>query len=142
MERNYIECVAQGEANLLPLVMDLINPSPDIGWHHQERDSLLRRAPADAIFALALIHHFAITNNVPLERLAYLFSEMGRWLIIEFVPKNDSQVQKLLVSRKDIFPGYTQAGFEQAMGRYFVLHAIEPIQNSERVLYLMERKSA
>ena len=140
VERNYLECIAQGETNLLPLVMDLTNPSPDIGWHHQERKSLLRRASADAIFALALVHHLAITNNVPLERLACLFSELGRWLIIEFVPKSDSQVQKLLASRKDIFPCYTQEGFAQAFGRYFVLHAVEPIQKSERILYLMERK--
>ena len=142
VERNYLECVAQSETNLLPLVMDLTNPSPSIGWHHQERKSLLGRAPADAIFALALIHHLAISNNVPLERLAALFSEMGQWLIIEFVPKNDSQVEKLLASRKDIFPAYTQEGFEKAFEHYFTFHETERIQKSERILYLMERKPA
>ena len=142
VERNYAECVAQSETNMLPLVMDLTNPSPAIGWHHQERDSLQQRGPVDTIFALALIHHLAISNNVPLERLAYLFSDMGRWLIIEFVPKSDSQVERLLASREDIFPEYTQAGFEQAFSDYYTIHATEPIQKSKRVLYLMERKSA
>jgi len=140
VESNYNACVTQNEMNLLPLVMDLTNPSPAIGWHHQERNSLLQRGDADAVFALALIHHLAISNNVPLERLAYLFSEMGRWLIIEFVPKSDSQVEILLASREDIFPNYTQEGFEHAFGDYYTIHATEPIQKSERVLYLMERK--
>lgn len=140
VERNYIESVAKGETHMLPLVMDLTNPSPAIGWHHQERQSLLRRSSADGIFALALIHHLAIANNVPLPQLAYFFSEIGRWLIIEFVPKSDSQVQKLLASRQDIFPNYTQEGFEQAFGQYFVVHEIEPIHNSERILYLLERR--
>ena len=102
---------------------------------------MLQRGNADAVFALALIHHLAISNNVPLERLAYLFSEMGRWLIIEFVPKNDSQVEKLLASREDIFPNYTQEGFEHAFSDYYTIHATEPIQKSERILYLMERKT-
>ncbi len=88
--------------------------------------------------ALALIHHLAISNNVPLERVAETFSQMGKWLIIEFVPKNDSQVALLLSSRLDIFDNYTQDGFETSFGKYFTIHQKRALQDSERILYLMK----
>ena len=139
VERNYLDCVANGDTNLLPLVMDLTNPSPGLGWHHQERASLLARGPADALMALALVHHLAIANNVPLGRLAPFFGQLGRWLIVEFVPKSDSQVQRLLAARDDIFPNYTIAGFEQAFSRHYTIRDKQPIRESARVLFLMER---
>jgi ribosomal protein L11 methylase PrmA len=129
----------RSDPNLLPLLLDLTNPSPAIGWHHRERQSLLERAPADAIMALALIHHLAISNNVPLARVAGFFAELGRWLIVEFVPKSDSQVQRLLAARQDIFPDYTIDGFEAAFAQRYKIRRIEAIQDSERRLYLMER---
>jgi hypothetical protein len=138
VERNYLQSRQAEDANILPLVVDLTNPSSDLGWHHQERASLLKRGPADAILALALVHHLAIANNVPLDHLARFFSEAGHWLVIEFVPKSDSQVKRLLATREDIFPGYTQLGFEQAFSDYFKIRIAEPIQESERILYLME----
>ena len=141
VERNYLETKAKKEKNILPLVMDLTNPSSGLGWHHQERDSLVVRGPADALFALALIHHLAIGNNVPLPQIADFFSQLGQWLIIEFVPKSDSQVKRLLATREDIFPDYTPAGFEKAFSPYFNITKQESIQDSERVLYLMERLS-
>lgn len=90
------------------------------------------------VLALAVIHHLAISNNVPLPQLADFFAETGKWLVIEFVPKPDSQVQKLLVSRKDIFPNYTRVGFETAFKARFTIHEAVEIREFERVLYLME----
>jgi ribosomal protein L11 methylase PrmA len=139
VEQNYLACVAEKEKSLLPLVLNLVNPSPSIGWHNQERMSFLERGPVDAVMALALVHHLAIANNVPLGRVAEFFSAAGRWLIIESVPKEDAQVQKLLAFRDDIFADYTRAGFEQAFGEYFVIRVVEPIRDSMRSLYLMER---
>jgi ribosomal protein L11 methylase PrmA len=138
VEKNYRACKANKDKHLLPLVQDLTNPSPGIGWHHDERMSLLGRGPADTVLALALIHHLAISNNLPLARVAKFFAEAGRSLIIEFVPKTDSQVKRLLASRKDIFPSYTQEGFEQAFSQYFTIRQSEAVQDSERVLYLMD----
>jgi ribosomal protein L11 methylase PrmA len=139
VERNYLQMKKVKEQNILPLVLDLTNPSPAIGWHNRERDSFSDRAPADLLLALALIHHLAISNNVPLPQLADFFSDVSRWLVIEFVPKSDSQVQKLLRSRKDIFDHYTQEEFERAFARHFKIHEKQPVSDSERVLYLMER---
>jgi len=140
VEKNYRRLVEQKEQNLLPLVLDLTNPSPAIGWQNQERDSLLSRGPVDAVLALALIHHLAISNNVPLPKIAEFFSKTCSSLIIEFVPKTDSQVRRLLASREDIFPQYTKEGFEKAFGIHFNKVAAHPVSGSERTLYLMQKK--
>jgi hypothetical protein len=139
VEFSYLQVKKDKEQNLLPLVLDLTNPSPALGWHNRERESLEERGPADLVYALALIHHLAISNNVPLTQLAQFFHNMGRWLIIEFAPKSDSQVRKLLTSRVDIFDHYTREDFEQAFRPRFVIRASQPVSESERMLYLMER---
>jgi hypothetical protein len=138
VEQNYRQVKNDKTENLLPLLLDLTNPTPAIGWANRERDSFGARGPADMVLALAVIHHLAISNNVPLPQLADFFAETGKWLVIEFVPKPDSQVQKLLVSRKDIFPNYTREGFEVAFKARFAIREAVEIRESERVLYLME----
>lgn len=140
VEMNWREVKEKGEQDILPLLMDLTNPSPNLGWDHAERTSFLGRGPADVVFALALIHHLSISNNVPLPMLAGFFARAGRWLIIEFVPKSDSQVKRLLATREDVFPNYTKEGFEAAFGRIFDIVAAEAIEGSERTLYLLKRK--
>ena len=92
------------------------------------------------IFALALIHHLAISNNVPLSQIAEYLASSGRWLAIEFVPKSDSQVQKLLRTREDIFDRYTKDGFEQAFEPYYSIQETIPLKDSERILYLMQKQ--
>jgi len=139
VEKNYLRCVSQRESHLLPLVLDLTNPSPALGWQNRERDSLFERGPADTVLALALVHHLAISNNVPMPMLADFFTKICRSLIIEFVPKSDSQVQRLLASREDVFPDYTETGFETAFKERFTVEDVRKIAGSERTLYLMKR---
>ena len=141
VEKIYLECVARGESNMLPLLLDLTNPSPGIGWKNEERMSLLERSSADVVLALALVHHLAISNNVPLGKLAEFFSTMCGWLVIEFVPKSDSQVQRLLSTREDVFPDYVQPVFEREFGRYFSIEDSVRIGGSERTMYLMKRRA-
>ncbi len=140
VEKNYLDCRERGETNILPLVLDLTNPSPAIGWENRERLSLLERGPADTVLALALIHHLAIGNNLPLPKVARFFSRICSRLVIEFVPKMDSQVQRLLATREDIFPDYTQGAFEEHFRRFFEIAAQDGIEGSERTLYLMARR--
>ncbi len=140
VEQNYRQMKSDNAENLLPLLIDLTNPSPSIGWANEERDSFGGRGPADMVLALALIHHLAISNNVPLLQVADFFASVGEWLVIEFVPKADSQVQKLFVSREDIFPNYTREGLEAAFGQKFRIVEAVNVRESERVLYLMERR--
>jgi len=125
VEKNYRQCKQDHEKFLLPLVGDITNPSPGIGWENEERRSLLQRGPVDAILALALVHHLAIANNLPLARIAEFFSRACRTLIIEFIPKSDSQVRRLLATREDIFPGYDVAGFEKEFRAFFAIERRE-----------------
>lgn len=138
VEQNYHLLKSNHEELILPLVLDLTNPSPAIGWQNKERDSLSDRGPVDCIMALALIHHLAITNNVPLARLAEYFSSLTRFLIIEFIPKTDSKVQKLLATRRDIFVNYSIEGFRTEFSNYFSIVEEQIIAGSERTLFLLK----
>ena len=141
VENHYLECHRNNYKSILPLVMDLTNPSPGIGWNNTERMSLKERGPADTALAFALIHHLAISNNLPFIKIAEYFSMVCKSLIIEFVPKNDSQVQRLLASREDIFNKYNQKHFEADFKAYFSIEKSVNIMDSNRVFYLMKRKS-
>ncbi len=125
---------------VLPLLQDLTNPSPDLGWAGAERDSLAARGPADVVLALALVHHLAIGNNRPLPDVAAYFARLGRRAVVEFVPKDDSQVRRLLASRRDVFPTYTLEGFEAAFGREFDIERKEPVAGTVRTLYRLVRR--
>ncbi len=140
VEKNYREVKNEKQANLLPLLGDLTNPSPGIGWQHNERMSFVERGPADLVLALALVHHLAISNNVPLPKIAEFFAQIADWLIIEFVPKCDSQVQRLLRTREDIFDHYTKEDFADAFSSEFSLIHTMPIAKSQRTMYLMRKR--
>lgn len=137
VEKNYRECRLTSEPRLLPLVGDLTGPSPDLGWALKERRSLVSRGPADLVLALALVHHLAIGNNVPLGRVAAFLAEVGHWAIVEFVPKSDSQVKRLLASREDVFDTYTREDFETEFSRSFQIVESVPVPDSERVITLL-----
>jgi hypothetical protein len=140
VEIHYRQCAKDLEARVLPLVLDLTNPSPSIGWENAERLSIGQRAGADCALALALVHHLAISNNLPLDRIAAFFAKLSEWLVIEFVPKSDSQVRRMLSLREDIFPDYRQEIFEERFGAYFAIENAVRLGDSERTLYLMRRR--
>ncbi len=140
VELNYRQARQAHDPNLLPLLLDLNNPSPSQGWAHMERESLVDRGPADGLFALALIHHLAISNNVPLASLAGFLSRLASNLLIEFVPKADPQVQKLLADRADIFEEYSTVGFEAAFQRTHVIRERQSLGDSGRTLFWLESR--
>jgi len=140
VEVNYRKCIANNEEFITPLVLDLTNPSPNLGWHNQERQSLIKRGSPDLLLALALVHHLAIANNVSFDLIARLMADLSPWLIIEFVPKDDPQSQRLLSSREDIFVDYSQKEFEKIFGIYYQIEDSVVINNTKRKLYLMKRK--
>ena len=140
VEANYRQIKTNKETNLLALLLDLTNPSSGIGWRNRERQPIHERGRPDAILALALIHHLAITNNVPFDHVALLFRQLGGALVIEFVPKSDSKVAHLLATRRDIFPNYDRGTFEKTFSRYYRIERTIEIPESERSLYLMRSK--
>jgi hypothetical protein len=122
---------------ILPLVQDLTNPSPSLGWAHAERHSLEERGPADVVMALALIHHLAITNHSPFSQIAGFFARISNHLIIEFVPKGDSKVELLLSAfSRNKFDGYTQENFEASFSKHFTLIDKKSVKGSKRIIYL------
>ncbi len=139
-ERNYRQVRSEGRTNILPLILDVANPSPGIGWAGRERRPLLDRADPAVVVALALVHHLAITRNVPLPMLLGLFADLAPWAIVEFVPKEDVMVRRLLASRRDVFPDYTLDGFAAAASHRFEIVDRSPIQDSLRVLFLLRRR--
>ena len=141
VEKCYLEAKSERSELLLPLLQDLRNPTPDFGWAGRERDSLESRSAADVLIALALIHHLVIGNNVSFAMVAEYFAKLGEWLIVEFVPKGDSQVQRMLVARKDIFVDYDQTSFENSFESQYEILAKKSVEDSLRSIYLMRRKS-
>ena len=139
VEKNYVETVASRDAHLLPLLVDLTNPSASVGWAGTERLSLEQRGPADVVLVLALVHHLAIGNNVPFADIAAWLSRIARHIVIEFVPKADSQVERMFLSRPDTFEHYTQPAFENAFRQYFEIEVKEPVPDTQRTLYQMRR---
>ncbi len=123
-----------------PLNVDLSNPAGGLGWGHAERLPLTDRVRADFVMALALVHHLTLTNHVPFERVAAFLARLGPNLVIEFVPPNDSQAQRLLRRRERAFPDYNEASFRDAFSKYFDLIGTHNLDESVRITYLMRRK--
>ncbi len=133
---------AKKTENILALHTDLSNPTPAYGWNSDERASFIDRiAKADFTLALALIHHLCIGNNVPLQKLAEFFSTSTQKLIIEFVPREDVQVARLLVTRKDVFADYTLENFKENFTRFFTLVEETSVPGSARRLFYFINKS-
>lgn len=125
---------------LLPLVMDITNPSPAIGFANREGTAFHERIKTGLVAALALIHHLSIGKNIPLANLAGYFADLAPHLIIEFVPREDKKVQEMLAHREDIFRDYTEYEFERHFSDYFDITEKQLIPGTLRTLYLMKRK--
>lgn len=141
-ERHYQALRTAGRTDTTPLVMDLADPSPGLGWAGRERASLVDRADADVLLALALVHHLGIGRNVPLAMVLGLFADLAPQAIVEWVPRGDPMVDVLLASREDVFTDYTTEGFEAAVATRYAVRTRTPIPGSPRVLYHLERLPA
>jgi len=135
----YRKIKQEKEKNILPLLMDLANPTPAIGINNDERNSFIERTNCDLGLALALVHHLAIGKNIPLEKIAGFFEKLANHFIIEFIPKQDEKVQLMLSQKKDIYSDYTNDNFEVAFQKYFLIKKKQVIGNSGRTLYLMRK---
>ncbi len=127
-----------GSTHFTPLVMDIANPSPSQGWRGIERPGFTKRIKPDAIMALALIHHLAIGNNIPLPHIAHYLTSLAPRGLLEFVPKSDPQVTGMLQLRPDIFPDYTLDAFKTHLSQHANISE-HPIGDSGRILLQFER---
>ncbi len=125
--------------DFLPLVMDAVNPSPGQGWQQSERKGLTERADADAVVALALIHHLAIGKNIPFDQAVDWLVGLAPVGVIEFVQKTDPMVLRLLRLREDIFVDYDQQIFETLLAARARIEKVEQISAQGRRLYWYRR---
>lgn len=140
IEYNYQTVKQNNEENIFPLVFDITNPSPAVGFYNKERkDFITRINNVDLVMALALIHHLVLKNNLTFEKLAQYFCDFGKYLIIEFVDKKDSQIEKMLKNREDVFSEYNMQNFESVFKKFYNIIDKQEIKNTKRTLYLMEK---
>lgn len=130
---------AQERLPLQPLYLDAANPSPSQGWNERERSGLAARADADAILALAFVHHLAIGRNIPLEDIVDWLVGLARFGVIEFVPKQDPMVQQLLALREDIFPDFTEEHFSACLSARAKIIETKSVTETGRTLVWFER---
>jgi hypothetical protein len=135
----YRKLRAGGPANVLPLVVDLTDPSPALGWANRERASWHERVRPDVVLALALVHHLAIGANVPLPMVVDWLRSFGARVVVEFVDPDDPQSQRLLANKPaGLFVDYTRQNFEVLLARRFTVRERAEQPGQPRVLYELE----
>jgi len=146
VNHNYLQVLQNKESNIIPLVSDLLNPAPGIGFNNTERLPLqerIRKSNYDVSLALALIHHISLTGNVPFAMSAEMFASLTPYLIIEFPDREDSWVDFLLKSKREFasyFDYYNRENFENDYAAYFEVVQKEQLPNTHRTMYLLKRK--
>lgn len=127
--------------NILPLCIDILHPSPAIGFRNKERASFNDRFRAELVTALALIHHLVLAANIPLEAIPPYFAALSTdWLIIEFVPLEDEKAQELIRNKDRWHMPYDVSSFERCFGEYFSIGKKGKVPGTERILYLMKKQ--
>ena len=138
----YVHCKSQNITRVLPLVSDLIDPSPALGWGLEERKSIFERGAVDCVLALALVHHLCLMRNIPLGHIFSLFARLGaQHVLVEFVPKTDPMATRLLTNREDVYPWYTQQTFEKEASAHFIMEERMELEKGGRVMYWLVRRA-
>ena len=146
VEQNYKQVLKNKEKMILPIVADVLNPSANYGFNNEERFSFIDRVKdsnLDGCLALAVIHHITLSGNIPFSLSAQFFSKMAPNLLIEFPARNDSWVQFLLDSKREVknhLDFYNEENFEKEYSVYFEILDKQKIASSERLLYSLKRR--
>lgn len=128
-----------GNLHFLPLYLDATNPSANIGWYQKERKGFMERANFNAIIALAFEHHLAIAKNIPLNDVINWLVSLAPTGLIEFVPKEDDTIKKMLEFKGDIFPEYTEKNFEKYLLKNSKIISKSKVSISGRTIYEYKR---
>ncbi len=138
VERMYQSHRERAVTNILPLVVNLADASPALGWRGLERKSLTQRGAPQLSLCLALIHHIVIGANIPLPEFVEWLAELKSALIIEFIGKDDPMVQALLRNKDDVYDDYHQSVFEEALSRVYTISERKTLGNGSRILYFAQ----
>lgn len=127
---------AGGPANVLPLVVDLTDPSPSLGWRNRERASFESRARSDLVLALALVHHLAIGANVPLPSVVQWLRDLSAPAVVELPHEDDPMTKRLLANKPaGLFNDYRRDHFETLLHERFTVERAETLPGGTRTLY-------
>jgi len=136
VELLYRDLRSEAGEQILPLTMNLADPSPGLGWRGLERKTLADRGRPDLVLALALVHHVAISANVPVREFVDWLAWLGGSLMIEFPTREDPMVKKLLAPKREgLHPDYELEYFEGALKERFDVERSERLESGTRVLY-------
>lgn len=136
VEALYRALRGESDERILPLVIDLADPSPARGWRGLERSRLEERGRPELVLCLALVHHLSIAANVPLSEVVDWLASLGGVLVVEFAGRDDPMVQRLLARKKDdAHPDYTAESFERELLKRFEITRREPLASRFRTLY-------
>jgi len=122
--------------NILPLVQNVTDPSPNWGWRNHERSDLQTRSQPDLVLCLALIHHVVITANIPLAEFVDWLVSLADKLVIEYVSRKDDKVKTLLRNKEDKYGDYSRESLETNLKRHFNILVQQEVNAGDRVLYL------
>jgi hypothetical protein len=140
VERHYRAVREEGRSNILPLVVNVLNPTPDMGWRLAERKSLAERGRPDLVLCLALAHHLVLGSNVPVPELLAYLADLSNEAVVEFIDRADPMARQLLRHRDGLFADYTRERFEAQLSQAFRIERREPLAGDRRVLYYVTRE--
>lgn len=129
----------QGHEKILPLVFDIVNPSPGLGWRRKERVPLEDRMRPDTVLALALIHHLVIGRNVPLPEVIDYLASFRCEVVVEWVSRKDPMVEALLLQKGEPFHDYDFDSFQSTVRQKFEVVSSEEISTTRSLYHLLPR---
>ena len=138
----YREARADGEHNIIPLLMDLANPSPGQGWAGRERAPFVERRSPDMALCLALIHHLRVSANVPVSLFTEWLRSLDAIVIVEFVDRDDEMFVKLAENKREDFADYTSENFRSEVERRFTVEDRLELKAGKREMLLLAPKNA
>jgi SAM-dependent methyltransferase len=137
IDRLYEELKSAREEAVLPLVVDVADPSPATGWRGRERRPFAARGAPDLVLCLALVHHLVISSNIPLAEVVEWLRSLGGAVVVEFVTRADPMVRRLLLNKKETHEDYDVAPFEEALRTCFRVVERATLPSGTRVLYFV-----
>jgi hypothetical protein len=136
VDRLYRDLRRDGEQRILPLVLDLSDPSPGLGWRSRERPAFVDRVRPDLVLCLAVVHHLALTNTVPLDEIVAFLADFGAPVVVEFPHHDDPMAARMLArKRPGVFDAYHRANWERALSARFTIRVTETLPGGTRTLY-------
>jgi len=130
----------KGIKNILPLVEDIVNPSPPGGWNLRQHQSFFSRLKPDIVLALALIHHIVVRNNIPLKNFVEWIVKLSPNLVIEFITKKDPMLRVLLKEKEDVYFDYNVEAFEKYLSQRGKIIKKHKLSSNSRILYFFRRQ--